>query len=73
MNKMTSYLGFSQFVLLFTDKVPRLDFHIFNLNLNTKEKMDNGIISEEFTALLAKFNPLPTDIKLDVHLCSTTA
>jgi len=35
--------------------------------------MDNGKISEEFTALRAKFNPLPTDIKLDVHLCSTTA
>lgn len=35
--------------------------------------MDNGIISQEFTALRAKFNPLTTDTNLDVHLCSTTA
>lgn len=35
--------------------------------------MDTGIISEEFTALRAKFNPLDTDIKLGVHVCSTTA
>jgi hypothetical protein len=35
--------------------------------------MDNGIISEELTTLRAKFNTLTTDIKLGVHLCSTTA